>query len=179
MAYPFTPKLKFPLKNYKVNSYKFGEKCTYNKVYWGVHLGEDANVKAGTKVYSVGRGKVVYSRLHKGSKEKPNWGNIIIIAHKNSKTKKVFYSLYGHLKRKNVKKGDRVEIGKIIGSIGARNTPENGWWPEKHSHLAIYTGSWNKKVLPGYFKKGDSRTKLSYWQNPTKFIQNYSESNYA
>lgn len=102
MAYLYTPKLVFPLKNYKVNSYKFGENCSYDGVYWGIHLGEDVNCKTGTKVRSCGRGKVVYSRKHSGSKKGRNWGNIIIVAHKNPKTKKVFFSLYGHLKRRNV-----------------------------------------------------------------------------
>jgi len=53
---------------------------------------------------AVGRGKVVYSACHPGSKEKRNWGNVIIIAHKHPKTKKVFFSLYGHLAERLVKK---------------------------------------------------------------------------
>jgi len=174
MAYLFTPKLDFPLTNYKVNSYKFGEECTYDGVYWGIHLGEDINVTAGTKVKSIGQGKVVYSRLHKGSKEKPNWGNIVIIAHKNPKTKKVFYSLYAHLKSRKVKKSNKVDCGKIIGVIGAKNTPENGWWKDAHLHFGIYTGPNEKKVPPGYYTKSANRTKLSDWQNPSDFVKNYA-----
>ncbi len=174
MAYSLMRRVKFPLEIYKVNSYKFHQNCTYNGVNWGVHLGEDINCLAGTKVKCIGRGKVVYSALHVGRKEKPNWGNIIIVAHKNPKTKDVFFSLYGHLGKRLVKKGERVETDQIIGAIGKTNTQENGWWKKEHLHFAIYTGPWKGRVLPGYWKKGSERTKLSYWKNPSKFIKKYT-----
>jgi len=116
---------------------------------------------------------VVYSKLHAGSKEKPNWGNIIIIAHKNPKNKKAFFSLYGHLKNRLVKKGDSVKLGQTIGTIGKGNTAENGWWKEEHLHFAIFTGQFPNKVLPGYWTKKSQRTKLNDWQNPTRFIREY------
>jgi len=173
MAYLHTYKLKFPLKNYKVNSYKFKQECTYDKVYWGTHLGEDVNTRAGTIVKSIGRGKVVYSKLHSGTQKKSNWGNIIIIAHKHPKTKKVFFSVYAHLEKRTVKKGDRVELGQKIGIIAKANTAQNGMWEDAHLHLAIYTGPWKGKVLPGYWKKGSKQTKLIYWKEPAKFIKSY------
>jgi len=80
------------------------QECEYDGIFWGKHLGEDCNTRAGVKVMAVGRGKVVYSACHPGSKEKRNWGNVIIIAHKHPKTKKVFFSLYGHLAERLVKK---------------------------------------------------------------------------
>lgn len=171
MAYLLTRKIEFPLEIYKVNSYKFHQNCTYNGINWGIHLGEDINRSAGAKVKCIGRGKVVYSALHAGRKEKPNWGNIIIVAHKNPKTKNAFFSLYGHLGKRLVEKSERVEMGQIIGTIGKAKTPENGWWEEEHLHFAIYTGPWKGRVLPGYWEKGNKRTKLSYWQNPTEFIK--------
>ncbi|MCL5795830.1 MAG: M23 family metallopeptidase [Patescibacteria group bacterium] len=176
MAYAYTYKLIFPLEKYGVNSYKFKQKCRYNNVYWGVHLGEDVNCSAGTKVRCVGRGKVVYSALHAGAKEKSNWGNIVIIAHKNPKTKQAFFSIYGHLGKRLVEKGERVELGQIIVTIGKSNTPENGWWKAEHLHFAIYVGPWKGHVLPGYWKKGSKRTKIFYWKNPTKFINDYKLS---
>lgn len=200
MAYPFTPKLNFPLEKYesppilrsgyllasprkagrrvksseaiKLNGWKFKRKTTIKKVFWGIHLGEDIIRPAGTKVKSIGRGKVVYSALHRGSKKKGNWGNIVIIAHKNSKTKKAFFSLYAHLQKPKVRKNQKVEFGEAIGFIGKKNTSQNGWWPE-HLHFGIYVGSWNGKVLPGYWKKGQSRTKVSYWKEPGVFVKNY------
>jgi len=175
MAYLHTPKLQFPLNDYEVNGCKFKESsCVYDGVDWGIHLGEDCNEKVSTQVRTIGRGKVVYSALHPGSEKKRNWGNIIIIAHKNPATRKVFFSLYAHLGERHVLKGDSVELGDLIGFIGKSNTSENGWWKDSHLHFAIYTGPWNGKVLPGYYKKRQHRTKLSDWKNPSDFIENYT-----
>jgi murein DD-endopeptidase MepM/ murein hydrolase activator NlpD len=192
MAFPHTPQLDFPLDGYKVSGDEFLKDCTFNGVHWGLHLGEDFNVRAGAKVKSIGRGKVVYSAPHLGKivkeedgKEKlqRNWGNIIIIAHKNPRTKKVFCSVYGHLNKRFKKKGDRVEIGEVIGTIAEADTPENGLWEDSHLHFAIYTGPYpwvriDKKrrllpVLPGYLKEERPLTKCQWWQNPTKFISDY------
>lgn len=173
MAYPHTNKLEFPLKNYKVNSYKFRQECSYEKVCWGTHLGEDVNTKAGTVVKSIGRGKVVYSKLHAGTQKKSNWGNIIVIAHKHPKTKKVFFSIYAHLKNRLVKKGDGVDLDQKIGTIAKANTAQNGMWADSHLHFSIYTDPWKGKVLPGYWKKGSKLTKLKYWEEPKKYIENY------
>ena len=177
MSYLFTPNLIYPLKNYKVNSYKFKQKTTYDKVFWGLHLGEDINCKAGTSVCAVGRGKVVYSSLNAKKDKKKNWGNIVVIAHKNPKTKKVFYSLYAHLAKRLVKKGNSVEQGKKIGVIGKANTISNGWWEETHLHFAVYFGEWKNKnkILPGYFRADQKRTKLSDWARPSEFIKKYAK----
>jgi murein DD-endopeptidase MepM/ murein hydrolase activator NlpD len=180
MAYLHTPQLDFPFKKWKVNSYKFKERCIYDKVDWGFHLGEDCNVKAGTIVKSIGRGKVVYSAL-RASKESPkkggyrNWGNIIIIAHKNPKTKNVFYSLYGHLGKRFVERGDKVELGQKIGIIAKAWTQNNGWWEDSHLHLAVCFAPFKQgKVFPGYWKEKQGRTKLKHWKAPTAFIKNYN-----
>lgn len=174
MSYSYTPTLKYPLDVYKVNSYKFKQKCTYNKLYWGIHLGEDINKSSGTAVKSIGRGKVVYSALHPGTKNKSNWGNIVIIAHKHPKTKNVFYSVYAHLDRRRVSKGQSVKSGQIIGAVGKANTPANGWWDEEHLHFGIYVGLWLGKVLPGYLRKKTDKIKLSNWKHPSKFIEKYN-----
>jgi murein DD-endopeptidase MepM/ murein hydrolase activator NlpD len=173
MGYPVASKLALPLDSYKKPSWKFKQKTFYYGVDWGVHMGEDVNAPAWTKVKCIGRGKVVYSALHAGTKKKRNWGNIIIIAHKNPRTKKTFFSLYGHLQKPRVKKGDKVELGEVIGLVGKKNTPQNGWWPE-HLHFGIYIGPWKGKVLPGYWKKGQKRTRISHWKAPSKFIASYA-----
>lgn len=175
MAYPHTPKLQFPLNGYKINGRKFKEShCVYSGVDWGTHLGEDCNKRAGAKVRAIGRGRVVYSALHLGLREKRNWGNIIIIAHKNPKTYKIFFSLYAHLGERRVFKGYRVKMGDLIRIVGKSNTSDNGWWKDPHLHFAIYTGPWNGRVLPGYYKKGQKRMKLYDWKNPSEFIKNYN-----
>jgi len=172
--YPIARKLVFPLVKYKINGLGFGEKVTSGKIL-GVHLGEDARATAGTEVKCVGSGEVVYAALHPGSPQKGNWGNIVIVGHRDRKTKKEFYSLYGHLDAPLVKTGDKVRCGQKIGVIAPANTPQNGWWPA-HLHFAVYTGPWAGMVLPGYFRPADNRTKLEYWTNPGGYIRKYNQT---
>lgn len=173
MAYPLTPKLQFPLEGYRVNSYDFGEDCTYDGVRWGIHLGEDMNRRAGTKVRAIGRGRVVYATLHAGSPKRRNWGNVVIVAHKHPKTRKVFFSLYAHLGERYVKKGQRVELSDVVGTVGSANTPENGWWEDAHLHFSIYTGPWRGRVLPGYYREDQKLTRLSWWHRPSEWVSQY------
>lgn len=161
-----------PTDPYVVNGPRFGERCTYDGTYWGVHLGEDANMPAGTSVRAIGRGRVVYSAFHPGTKDKGNWGNIIVIAHKHPKTKKNFFSLYAHLGRRLKERGERIECGDIIGVVGRGYSPANGWW-EEHLHFSIYGGPWKGKVLPGYWKPGQHRTMKSYWESPSVFVRKF------
>jgi murein DD-endopeptidase MepM/ murein hydrolase activator NlpD len=180
MAYRNTPKLSLPIKKPKSIPDDFTQRNVYDKEYWGIHLGVDIGSPAETEVVSAGRGVVVYSKLHPGefSPEekilKRNWGGIVIIAHKNTKDKQIFYSLYGHLGRRYVKKGDNVEIGELIGKVGKSMTESNGIWKEEHLHFAIYAGPFHGKVLPGYYNEEKKNTKLNYWKNPLNFIKKYN-----
>ena len=181
-SYPYTPELSFPLERWKVNDVGFLQNQNYSGVDWGKHLGEDCLAEPGTPVFTIGRGRVVYSALHASStppedegKKGSNWGNIIIIAHKNPRTGKVFFSVYGHLGERLVETGEDVERGQKIGTVGRGWTPENGWWKNSHLHFAIYVGPWTGVVLPGaYGKKSKKRTKLEYWESPTSYVQNYN-----
>ncbi len=176
MQYPRIGKINKPLDQYVVNGLRFRHKMSYKGVFWGVHLGEDIIARAGTDVKSIGKGRVVYSGYHPGSSQKGNWGHIVIIGHTPTvklyrilkkqfpqfSKRKNFYSLYGHLGSLNVKKGDRVKSGQVIGQIGRSYTPENGWWVA-HLHFSIYVGPWRNRVLPGYFRSDQNLTKLEYW----------------
>ena len=180
--YPYTPELSFPLEHWEVNDVGFLQDQNYSGVNWGKHLGEDCLTEPGTPVFAIGRGRVVYSALHASStppedegKKGSNWGNIIIIAHKNPKTDQVFFSVYGHLGERLVTTGEDVERGQKIGTVGRGWTRENGWWKNSHLHFAIYVGPWIGVVLPGaYRNESRRRTKLKYWKNPTRYVQNYN-----
>ncbi|MDP3964627.1 MAG: M23 family metallopeptidase [bacterium] len=172
MAYLITPRLIFPVEQYKVNGVPFGKRSVIEGILWGLHLGEDCVLPAGTDVRACGRGTVVYAALHPGSEEKGNWGHIIIIRHKHAKTRKVFYSVYAHLGTSFKRIGEKVECGEPIGFVGEGFTSENGFW-EAHLHFAIYTGPWKNDVLPGYWKEGEKRTRPEWWQSPSEFIKNY------
>jgi murein DD-endopeptidase MepM/ murein hydrolase activator NlpD len=166
-------------------SLKFNDQFTEKKrkeiIDWGRHMGVDIKASAGTKVFCIGRGTVVYSKIHpgefspEGKVQKRNWGGIVIIAHEKPKNKKIFYSLYGHLGKRFVKKGDSVEMGEMIGTIGKSMTESNGIWKEEHLHLAIYTGPFHDRVLPGYYKKENKITKILYWKDPLNFISRYNK----
>lgn len=172
MAHLLTPELHFPIEGYRVDSTPFGKDCSYDGVHWGMHLGEDCLAPVGTEVRAAGRGRVVYSGLHPGLKEKGNWGNVIILVHKHQKTRKVFYSLYAHLGDRFKDVGDRVEASDVLGYVGEAYTLENGFW-EAHLHFAIYIGVWQKEVLPGYWKTGDTRTQPQWWRVPSDFVRGY------
>lgn len=181
MAYRITPKLIFPIGNFKNISSVFGEVNVFDKKLWGKHLGVDISAPHDTKVFAIGRGMVVYSKLHLGEFSadgkilKRNWGGIIIIAHKRPETKKVFYSLYGHLGKRYVKRGDTIEMGDLIGTIGKSLTESNGAWEEEHLHFGIYSGPFHNRVLPGYYRgEEDKATKLEDWGEPISFIKSYS-----
>ncbi len=179
MPFRNTPALNFPVGNFKNTSSKFLQRNSYDGKDWGIHLGVDFASRAETKVFTIGRGIVVYSKLHPGEFSETekiiqrNWGGIIIIAHKNPRTKKNFYSLYGHLGKRFVKKGDYVEMGDLIGTVGKAMSESNGIWETEHLHFAIYSGPFHLKVLPGYYKEGEETTKIEYWKNPIDFIDNY------
>ena len=168
MAYPHTKQLVFPLEDYRVNARGFGVRLDG----WGTHLGEDVLRSAGTPVMSIGRGRIVYAALHPGSEARGNWGNIIIVAHKNPRTRDVFYAVYGHLGKRLKQKGERVEMGEQIGTVGASYTRANGFWVA-HVHFGVYVGPWKGEVLPGYYREGSGRTKLEYWVSPSKYVSNY------
>jgi murein DD-endopeptidase MepM/ murein hydrolase activator NlpD len=172
----YTPTLTFPLKNITTNGAQFLEETTIDKIYWGKHLGSDFNAVAGTEVYGIGAGKVLYAKLHAAKKQQKgirrNWGYIVIVIHRCIYTSKFFYSLYGHLAEPLVRVGETITTGQVIAHVAKEYTLENGWW-EAHLHLGIYRGPWEEKVLPGYYRKDQQLTELEYWKDPLLFIENY------
>ena len=180
MSYRLTPRVNLPLKKYDSISSNMGAISTFDGKEWGMHLGVDFDVQAGTQVFAIGRGRVVYAAMHPGKLkedgtiEKRNWGGIVIIAHKHPLIKKVFYSLYGHVGKCLVKKGDAVEEDTVVGVIAPAMTEANGLWETEHLHFAIYTGPFKGRVLPGYFRKENFATEIEHWKEPLEFIEKYA-----
>ena len=85
------------------------------------HNGVDYPAPIGTPVRTVGDGTVEFAGWQNG------FGNVIEVRHAGSKS-----TLYAHLSRIDVKKGDRVEQGRIIGAVG--NT---GWSTGPHLHFEL------------------------------------------
>lgn len=177
--YPVAQNLNFPLRDWEVNDVKFLEHQEYGGEDWGEHLGEDCVTEPGTSVYAIGRGTVVYSDLHSPEKEPEqegkgsNWGNVVIIAHRNYFSERIFFSVYGHLQNVRFQEGDLVPGGRKIAEVAPSWSRANGYWRKAHLHLGIYTGFWKGEVLPGKFKQEEERTKKKDWKAPTQFINEY------
>ena len=86
-----------------------------------LHTGVDLRCSTGTKVYAANAGTVTTSGYSSA------WGNYIIINHGGGYT-----TLYAHLSRRNVAKGDKVKQGDVIGQSG--NT---GYSTAPHLHFEI------------------------------------------
>jgi murein DD-endopeptidase MepM/ murein hydrolase activator NlpD len=75
---------------------------------WRAHTGVDYGAPVGTPVRSVGEG-IVESAGYQGG-----YGQAVVLRHSGGQT-----TLYGHLSRIDVRKGQSVDQGQRIGSVGA------------------------------------------------------------
>lgn len=95
-----------PLNSF-VTSY-YGNKRLFNNKKQSQHLGNDLRAAVGVKIPSTNMGRVVYAgKLF-------YTGNVVVIDHGLE-----IFSVYGHLSKINVTKGDFVQQGDIIGLAGA------------------------------------------------------------
>lgn len=85
---------------------------------WRAHLGVDYAAPTGTPVRSVGDGVVEFAGVQNG------FGNVVFIKHRNSHT-----TVYAHLSRIAVRRGQQVGQGQNIGAVGA-----TGWATGPHLH---------------------------------------------
>ncbi len=72
------------------------------------HTGVDLPLKTGNPVYAAFAGKVRMAKYYRG------YGNLVVLRHQNG-----LETFYAHLSKINVKVGDWVEAGKVIGLGGA------------------------------------------------------------
>jgi murein DD-endopeptidase MepM/ murein hydrolase activator NlpD len=72
------------------------------------HKGIDYAAPTGTPIRSVGDGVVEFASMQRG------YGNVIEIKHRDGKS-----TLFAHLSRIGVRKGQKVEQGEIIGAVGS------------------------------------------------------------
>ncbi len=86
---------------------------------WRAHLGVDYAAPTGTPVRAVGGGVVDFAGAQGG------FGNVVFIKHRNNHT-----TVYAHLSRIHVRKGQSVEQGQHIGAVGA-----TGWATGPHLHF--------------------------------------------
>lgn len=86
---------------------------------WRAHLGVDYGAPTGTAVRAIGDGVVEFAGWQNG------FGNVVIVRHNASDT-----TLYAHLSRIDVRKGQGVNQGQRVGGVGA-----TGWATGPHLHF--------------------------------------------
>lgn len=122
-----------PLLNTRIKTSGFGPR-------WGkFHHGIDLALRTGDPVFSVFAGKVKVSAYDRG------YGNYVLIQHDNG-----LETLYGHLHKRHVRRGQRVDAGTLIGRGG--NT---GFSTGPHLHFEVrYQGyTINPRLLYDFKKK--------------------------
>lgn len=97
--------LKMPVKG-KIISF-FGRHTNSQSKTVNFKTGIDIKADRGEPIYSVYDGQILYSRWFKG------YGNMIIIDHGNH-----FYTVYAHAEELFKAKGDYVEAGEVIATVG-------------------------------------------------------------
>ena len=106
-AFFLDPSMQLPLRNISITSaYGFRNSPIYNR--WKFHKGIDLAAKDGTPVYACQNGRVKQVLSMDSI-----FGNCIVLQHENSYT-----SIYAHLSSVNVKPGDVVAKGNLIGYSG-------------------------------------------------------------
>ena len=88
---------------------------------WKQHKGVDYGAPTGTPVRAVGDGVVEFAGWQSG------YGNVVHIKHSNERS-----TVYAHLSRLDVAKGEKVEQGETIGAVGM-----TGWATGPHLHFEV------------------------------------------
>ena len=100
------------------------------------HKGNDYGVPTGTPISAIGDGKVIYSDLHKNADKTKSYGNLIVIEH--IVDGQFYHSRYAHLSARDVKIGNSVKAGQVIGKSGGEaGLIESGNSTGPHLHLEL------------------------------------------
>jgi murein DD-endopeptidase MepM/ murein hydrolase activator NlpD len=110
--------LASPLEFSRVTS---GFKMRLHPIFqtWKAHLGVDYAAPTGTAVRSVGDGVVEFAGVQSG------FGNVVFVNHGKENT-----TVYAHLSKIDVQKGDKVSQSQTIGAVGS-----TGWATGPHLHF--------------------------------------------
>ena len=103
-----------------------------------LHTGMDFSAKTGTPIYATGDGKI--SKVRRSRK---GYGNHVIIDHGYG-----YKTLYAHMKKYAVKKGQKVKRGEVIGYVGSTGTSV-----APHLHYEVHKDG--RKINPVNFYFND------------------------
>lgn len=128
-----------PVLNASIYKGYYGDELIYNSTLkqWETHNGIDFKSANGSKVYSILDGKVIdiYSNLLEGS--------VVVVEHADGLT-----STYGSLDSQlQVKKGDTVNRGQVLGTISTTATGEG----DAGAHLHFSMKDNGKKIDPASY----------------------------
>jgi murein DD-endopeptidase MepM/ murein hydrolase activator NlpD len=98
---------------------------------WRAHLGVDYAATTGTPVRSVGDGVVDFAGVQNG------FGNVVMVKHRGNQT-----TVYAHLSRIFVKRGQSVDQGQKIGAVGS-----SGWATGPHLHFEFRVNGAHKDPM--------------------------------
>lgn len=94
------------------------------------HNGADVGAPVGTEIFAAESGIVINTGNQDAYRGcyRAGYGKFIVVKHENGLT-----TLYAHLSRQIVKKGDRVLRGQVIGYVG-----RTGWATGPHLHFTVF-----------------------------------------
>lgn len=136
-ARPFPRDPSNVVQDYGARNYAYGS--TAGGAF-SVHHGLDFQNGFGTAILAVAAGQVVYagddSRIMFGPQH-DFYGNLVVIQHDIlAPNGEPLYTLYGHMARVEVKKGDRVILQQPIGQVGSTGVALGS-----HLHLEVRIGN--------------------------------------
>ncbi len=151
--------LDYPLKKFTINqNYGMTSYAKSGAYGGGPHNGIDFGASGGTPVYAPMGGKVTAIGSMTKNGKWYGYGRWIAIDHGNG-----LVTLYGHLSKQNVKKGEKVEKGEQIGAVG--NT---GYSTGPHLHFTVFSSD-SFEVVPSSKVSGIS-IPIGASVNPSKYL---------
>jgi len=115
-----------------------------------VHHGIDIQNTVGTPILSIGSGTVFYAGPDIDTPFGPQpdfYGNVVVVEHDVlAPNRQKIYSLYGHMSRVEVERGEQVGFGTVLGSVGSEGVALG-----PHLHLEVRLGDpfdYNSTVNP-------------------------------
>lgn len=126
--------LNMPVKGKIISSFGPYKNAEFNVM--NIQSGIDIKAENGTPIRSVMKGEVIYSSWFKG------YGNMIIIDHGDH-----YYSLYAHAEELYKNKGDKVQTGEVIATVGDSGSMSGPGlhFEIRHHGKPVDPGKWLKK----------------------------------
>jgi murein DD-endopeptidase MepM/ murein hydrolase activator NlpD len=132
--------INWPLANYRYGGVFFGDE---------VHTGIDIPVKVGTPIYAAGPGRINWAGygLYSGSTENQDdpYGMAVVIRHDFGYQGQTLFTVYGHMSRIDVKRGEEVDTGDMLGLSGATG---NVTGPHLHFEVRIGKNNFSRSRNP-------------------------------